>query len=139
MDKLPKMDDVVGFFKSPTLMIKVLELVLSSLAMILFMCDTTQLVTVKSKWAVMLGTLIGFIMISIITIVGRVLKTPLHRMMILMITLPAAFLFFSAGGIIMEAWHFASSSTGYLISSGIVAFINGFAYLGDFLLTFYNY
>jgi hypothetical protein len=57
----------------------------------------------------------------------------------LMITLPAAFLFFSTGGIIIETWYNASSATGYLIGSGILAFITGFTYLGDFALTIFNY
>jgi hypothetical protein len=139
MEALPKMNDAAQFIKSPTFLIKVLELLLSSLAMTLLMADTTILVAVKPKWAVMFGTLVGFIMISIITIVGGVLKTPLHRTLILMMTLPAALLFFTTGGIIIEAFHHARVSTGYLVTSGIVAFINGFAYIGDFALTFYKY
>jgi hypothetical protein len=139
MEALPKTSDVAHFIKSPTFLIKILELVLSSLAMTLFMADTTHLVVAKAKWAVMFGSLIGFIMISIITIVGAVLKIPLHRTLILIMTPPAALLFFASGGIIMEAFHHASRSTAYLISSGIVAFINGFVYCGDFALTFYKY
>jgi hypothetical protein len=56
--------------------------VLGSLAMALFMSDTSYLVTVKAKWAVVFGTLIGFIMISIIIIVGGILNTPLHRTLV---------------------------------------------------------
>jgi hypothetical protein len=138
MEVSPKMKDAANLVRSPIFLVKVLELVLSSTAMILFMADTTQLFVVRPKWAVMLGTLVGFIMISIITIVGDVLNTPVHRKLILMLTLPAALLFFSTGGIIIEAYHHASVSTGYLVTSGILAFINGFAYFGDFALTFYN-
>jgi putative Ca2+/H+ antiporter (TMEM165/GDT1 family) len=50
--------------------------------MALFMSDTSYLVTAKSKWAVVFGTLIGFIMISIIVIVGSVLSTPPHRTLV---------------------------------------------------------
>jgi hypothetical protein len=56
-----------------------------------------------------------------------------------MIVLSAAFLFFSTGGIIFETWYKTDNSTGYLIGSGILAFINGFTYLGDFALTFFRY
>jgi hypothetical protein len=139
MEALPEKNDVVQLIKSPTFVIKVLELLLTSLAMTLLMADTTHIVAVKGKWAVMFGTLIGFIMISIITIVGRVLKTPLHRSLMLMINLSAALLFLTAGGILFEAFHHASSSTGCLVSSAIVTFINGFVYCGDFALTFYNF
>jgi hypothetical protein len=102
------------------------------------MVDTTRLLAVKPKLAVLFGTFIGFIMISIIAIVGDILKTPLHRKLTLMTTLPAALLFFATGGIIIEAFHHASVSTGYLVTSGIVAFINGFAYIWEFALTFYD-
>jgi hypothetical protein len=57
----------------------------------------------------------------------------------LMIALPAAFMYFSTGGIIIETWYNAKSSAGYLIGSGILAFVNGFIYLGDFALTVFNY
>jgi hypothetical protein len=57
----------------------------------------------------------------------------------LMIALPAAFLFFSTGGIIIETWYHAERSTGYLIGSGILSFVDGFVYLGDFALTVFNY
>jgi FtsH-binding integral membrane protein len=134
MEALPKKSDFGNLIKSPTFLIKILELVLTSLAVTLFMAVTTRIVAVKAKWAIMSGTLIGFIMISVITIVGGVLKTPLHRTLILI-----ALLFFAAGGIILEAFHNASNSTAYLISSGIVAFFNGFVYCGDFALTFYKY
>jgi hypothetical protein len=53
-----------------------------------------------------------------------------------MITLVGAFLFFATGGLIFEMWHDANHVTGYLISSGFVAFFNGFVYLGDCALTF---
>ena len=45
----------------------------------LFMVDTSFLQTLKSKWAVIFGTLIGFIMINIIIIITTILKNPLHR------------------------------------------------------------
>lgn len=138
-DLLSKMANVTGLIKSPTFLAKILELVLCSLAIVLFMSDTSYLVTVKSKWAVVFGTLIGFIMISIIVIVGSVLNPPPHRTLMMMIALPAAFMFFSTGGIIIETWYHATRSTGYLIGSGILAFITGFIYLGDFALAFFNY
>ncbi|XP_023708937.1 uncharacterized protein LOC111865273 [Cryptotermes secundus] len=133
------MANITGLIKSPTFLAKIFELVLCCIAVVLFMSDTSYLATVKSKWAVVFGTLIGFIMISIIVIVGSVLNTPPHRTLMLMIALPAAFMFFSTGGIIIETWYHANDSTAYLIGSGILAFITGFIYLGDFALTFFNY
>jgi hypothetical protein len=57
----------------------------------------------------------------------------------LMTTLCAAFLFFATGGLIFEMWAHTSQATGYLISSGVFAFLNGFVYLADFAITFFNY
>jgi hypothetical protein len=57
-----------------------------------------------------------------------------------MITLSAAFMFFSSGGIIIETWYNAKNSTGgYLVGAGILAFVTGITYLGDFALTFFKY
>jgi len=50
-----------------------------------------------------------------------------------------AFMFFTTGGIIFEVWYNATYTTGHLIGSGIIAFLNGFVYLGDCLLTFLKY
>jgi hypothetical protein len=58
---------------------------------------------------------------------------------LLIITLTAAFLFFATGGIIIETWFDGSDAGGYLIGSGIVAFLNGFVYLGDFALTLFKF
>jgi len=54
----------------------------------------------------------------------------------LMIAVSAAFLFFATGGLIFEIWTYNSHATGYLIGSGIFAFLNGFVYLGDCAVTF---
>jgi hypothetical protein len=56
-----------------------------------------------------------------------------------MITLPAAFLYFSTGGIMIETWYNTKNSTGYLVGAGIFAFLSGITYLGDFALTFFKY
>jgi len=52
---------------------------MSSVATALFMADTSFLQALKPKWAVLFGTLIGFIMISIIIIITTILYNPLHR------------------------------------------------------------
>jgi hypothetical protein len=46
------------------------------------MADTYYLSTLKSKWAVLFGTLVGFIMISIIIIITTILNSPLHRIVV---------------------------------------------------------
>jgi hypothetical protein len=56
-----------------------------------------------------------------------------------MVTLSAAFLFFATGGIIIETWYHGEHATGYLIGSGVMAFLTGFAYLGDFALTSFKF
>ena len=57
----------------------------------------------------------------------------------MMITLVGAFLFFATGGLIFETWNSATNSSGYLIGSGIIAFLNGFVYLGDCALTSFKF
>jgi hypothetical protein len=59
--------------------------------------------------------------------------------LILMISLPAAIMFFSTGGIILEQYHQSKNSSGHLIAAGLVCFINGLTYLCDFALTVYNH
>jgi hypothetical protein len=56
-----------------------------------------------------------------------------------MITLAGAVLFITTGGLIFEVWYKATNASGYLIGSGIIAFLNGFVYLGDFVLTSCKY
>jgi hypothetical protein len=56
-----------------------------------------------------------------------------------MVTLSGAFLFFATGGILIETWHNAKYATGYLVGSGVMAFLTGFVYLGDFALTCFKY
>ena len=56
-----------------------------------------------------------------------------------MITLVGAFLFFATGGLIFETWTDATNTSVYLIGSGIIAFLNGFVYLGDCALTSLNF
>lgn len=139
MDSFPSMDDVSRLSKSPTFLLKILELVLNIFAIILFVSDSTSLMLVRSKWAVLLGTLIGFLMVSIIIILTALLKHPLPRPMIMMIALPAAFMFFATGGIMMEQYSNIGNSTGCLLTAGIICFMNGFTYLWHFVLIFRYY
>jgi hypothetical protein len=56
-----------------------------------------------------------------------------------MVTLSAAFLFFATGGLIFETWHNVTTTSGLLIGSGVMAFINGFVHLGEFALILFRY
>jgi hypothetical protein len=56
-----------------------------------------------------------------------------------MVNLSAAFLFFATGGLTIETWHHTEYATGYLIGSGVFAFLIGVVYLGDFALTLFKY
>ena len=56
-----------------------------------------------------------------------------------MITLAGAFLFFTTGGLIIETWYNATNASGYLICSVIMAFLNGFVYLGDLALIAFKF
>jgi ABC-type Fe3+-siderophore transport system permease subunit len=104
--------------------------------MIMFMSDTTHISATRSQWAVMLGTLVGFIMISIIVIVAAVLKAPLHKNMILLINVPAAFMFICTSIIIFMQHHNAQKSTGYLLVAGMFALMNCIAYCVDLWFTY---
>jgi len=53
--------------------------VLSSIAIGLFMANTSGVQVWMSKVAVIFGTLVGFIMISIIIIITTILNSPMHR------------------------------------------------------------
>jgi hypothetical protein len=53
-----------------------------------------------------------------------------------MTAMAAALLFFATGGLIFKIWSDNKHATGYLIGSGIFAFLNGFVYLGDCAYTF---
>ena len=55
---------------------------MSAVAMALLMADTGYLKTSKPNGAVLLGTLVGFIMISIIIIISTVIDSPLHTLMV---------------------------------------------------------
>jgi hypothetical protein len=57
----------------------------------------------------------------------------------MVITLAGAFLFFTTGGLIIETWYNSTNASGYLIGSGIIAFLNGFVYLGDCALTIFKF
>jgi hypothetical protein len=57
----------------------------------------------------------------------------------MLITLAGAFMFFTTGGLIIETWNKNTNPTGYLIVSGIIAFLTGFVYLGDLALTVFKY
>jgi hypothetical protein len=52
-----------------------------------------------------------------------------------MVTLSAALLFFATSGLMIEIWYRAENASGYLIGSGIFAFLNGIVYFVDFGLT----
>jgi len=53
--------------------------VLNSIATALYMSDNSGIRAWSSTWAVIYGTLIGFIMISIIIILTTILSSPMHR------------------------------------------------------------
>jgi hypothetical protein len=139
VESFPSMDDAIKVIRAPTFLLKVLELVLNSIALIEFMADYTPIMAHKSKWAVILGTLVGYIMISIMTIVAALLKSPLPRSLFLTITLSAVLMFFATGGLIFEQYHQAKHSTAHLLISGMVALISGITYACHFVLTLYNY
>jgi uncharacterized membrane protein len=58
---------------------------------------------------------------------------------ILIITLPGAVMFIASGSIMMEAWVKSSTTTGEVLASGILTFLNGLVYLADFGLTYFKY
>ena len=57
----------------------------------------------------------------------------------LMTTAAGAIMFFATGGLMFEMWKNQRDATGCLMGSGIIAFLNGFIYLADCVLTFLKY
>ena len=54
-------------------------------------------------------------------------------------TLAGALMFMTTGGLIFETWYNATNASGYLICSGVFAFLNGFVYLADLALTSFKF
>jgi hypothetical protein len=57
----------------------------------------------------------------------------------MMISLPAAFLFFASGSIMIQSWATVSGVSWRVLASGIVAFSNGPVYLVDLALAYFRY
>jgi len=57
----------------------------------------------------------------------------------LLTTAAGTIMFLATGGLIFEMWTNHSDATGCLIGSGIIAFLNGFVYLVDCVLTLLKY
>jgi hypothetical protein len=55
------------------------------------------------------------------------------------VTLTAALLFFTTGGITIETWQYSGEGSAYGTGSAIMAFLNGVVYLGDIVLTCFKY
>lgn len=122
----------------PTFWLKILELIVAAICAGLAADEWTVAMS-PSKAAVVNGTLIGYIMLSIVVILGTVLDIPLDRTLILIITLPGAVMFIASGAIMMEAWDKSANRSGEVLGSGIMAVINGLVYLTDFGLTYFKY
>jgi hypothetical protein len=48
-------------------------------------------------------------------------------------------MFIASGALMMEAWDNSAVKSGEVLGSGIMAVINGFVYLADFVLTYFRY
>lgn len=95
--------------------------------------------TDNHKLALVYGTVVGFIMVSVVTIGASVIDNGLHRTLIMMISLPAAFLFFASGAIMIQSWATVSGVSYRVLVSGIVAFSNGIVYLVDLALAYFRH
>jgi hypothetical protein len=56
-----------------------------------------------------------------------------------MISLPAAFLFFTSGALMIESWDNHKVVSNRVLGAGIIALCNGVVYLVDLVLTFFRY
>jgi hypothetical protein len=56
-----------------------------------------------------------------------------------MISLPAAFLFFASGAIMIQSWATVAGVSYRVLVSGIIAFSNGLVYLVDLALAYFRY
>ncbi|XP_021931841.1 uncharacterized protein LOC110835674 isoform X1 [Zootermopsis nevadensis] len=122
----------------PTFLLKILQLVVTIICVGL-VASEWYVAASPTKTAVVNGTLIGYIMLSTVIILGVILDTPLDRKLILVITLPGAVMFFASGAIMMEAWNIYAVRSDKVLGAGILTFLNGIAYIADFVLTFLKY
>jgi len=91
------------------------------------------------KTVVVNGTLVGYMMLSTVIILGFVLDAPLDRRLVQLIRLPGAVMFIASGIIMMEAWQNFGSRGDRLLIAGILAPVNGVVYLVDFVLNYCRY
>jgi len=90
------------------------------------------------KTVTVIGTLMGYTMLSAVIILGLVLNVPLDRKLVQLITLPGAVMYFASGCLMLEAWRYVSSRADNLLTAGILALANGFIHLVEFVLTYYR-
>ncbi|XP_023727323.1 uncharacterized protein LOC111875357 [Cryptotermes secundus] len=125
-------------FKMSTFWLKILELTVTAVCIGL-VADNWNVAMTPSKVAVVNGTLVGYIMLSIVIILGIALDIPLDRTLVLVITLPGAVMFITSGALMIESWDRNPNTTGEVLGSGVMALLNGFIYLVDFGLTYFKY
>lgn len=126
---------VLDLIRSPTFLLKVLELILS---IVIAGLTSGQPVGVSpgfyERVAVVDGTIVGYIMLGILIIVGYVLRCPLDDKLILISSAAAVLLFVTSGALILDAYTRGAKLAQILIG-GILALINGLVYAGDAFLT----
>ncbi|XP_069683391.1 uncharacterized protein [Periplaneta americana] len=123
------MTNPMELFHTPAFPLKLLELVLCCVCVALFASSTVSFSMTIARWIVVVGAFVGFLMICVIEILGAIIGSPLHKTLRLVVSLPAAALFVTAGGMLLE-----KASDGTFIVAGILGIINGVVYLVDFIL-----
>ncbi|PSN52910.1 hypothetical protein C0J52_02987 [Blattella germanica] len=88
------------------------------------------------KQATVYGTVLGFSMICIISIIGIVTSRPLSRFIMLLVNFSGGLLYMVSGGIMIETY--VDLDYGRVLGAGIVGLLLGIVYFIDFAVTFFS-
>ncbi|XP_049839605.1 uncharacterized protein LOC126284601 [Schistocerca gregaria] len=122
--------------KNPPFIIKAVTLVLS----IIIACLTTNQEvglgpSTHVRTAVVDGTIVAFIILGILILIGYVIGSPLHLYLILLSSAAGGILFLVSGGIMLDSYVRDPYKYGEVCGAGILALINGLVYACDVFLT----
>ncbi|XP_049794024.1 uncharacterized protein LOC126203698 [Schistocerca nitens] len=127
---------VTDLIRSPSFLIKVVELVLS---IIIAGLTTGQAVAASPdiyvRLAVVDGTIVCYIILGVLIIIGYVLECPIHTKLILISSAAACVLFVTTGGLILDAYTRSYFKVTQVIIAGILALVNGVVYAADAFLS----
>lgn len=121
---------------SPPFIIKVIALVISVVTAVL---TTNQQVGLGPdtlvRYAVVDGTIVTFIVLGVLTLLGYIIGHPLHKKLILLSSGGAVILFLVSGGLILDSYVRDEFKDVQVCFGGILALLNGLMYAADVFLS----